>query len=195
MDAKLLSRYLHVKALSERGTTDSERATAASILAGLEAKYPGIREAAEAHARKQPEQDAGPGFGGFEGFPGGFPFGGDLFGGKVSPDDVLRAFSTLRDLFSSEDGDEDGDDETLAELQEVAGRADVAVRQSRKGDTSIHVRFNPDDINEAADLIGTPDHAASFAAFIGARVAETLRETLVDALFTDEDGDEDEDED
>jgi hypothetical protein len=190
IDPKILTRYLHVKALAERGGTDGERAAAASLLAGLEAKHPGIREAASAHAAKDAKTDAGAGSDPFAGFAGGFPFAGDLFGGKVSPDDVIRAFETLRDLFGADESAEgSGDDEAVATLREVAERVEVNLKVSKKGEASLYARLTPDDLEDAADAIETPEHAAAFAAIVGARVADALRESLMDALF---DGDEDE---
>jgi hypothetical protein len=183
MEEKILNRYLYVKALAERGT-GGERAAAASLLAGLEEKHPGIREAAAAHAAKQAKADGAGSdpFAGFGGFPGGF---GDLFGGKVSPDDVLRAFETLRELFNT--GAEEGGDDSGEELREVAERAEINVKQSKKGDVSVYARLTPEDLEDAADLMETPEHVAAFAAIIGARVADALRESLMDALFDDTD--------
>ena len=54
MDAGLLEKYRKVKALALRGATENERRVAASVLAGMERKYPGIGVAAEAPPPQEP---------------------------------------------------------------------------------------------------------------------------------------------
>jgi hypothetical protein len=198
MDNTLLDKYLKVKALAEKGSTDGERAAAAGILAGMETKHPGIREAAEKRARAKAPGDYGDAAGTnpFPGFPFADLFGGSLGGLKLTPDDVIRAYASLRELFgeSEEAGDESGDREALA-LREVAQRVEVSLKQSRKGEVSLYARLTPETLDDAADAIATPEHAAAFAAIIGARVADTLREALVASLFDDDEDDDEEDDD
>lgn len=52
MNEKLLTRYLKVKALADRGEA-GEKAAAQQILRSLEEKHPGIQQAAAAHKRSQ----------------------------------------------------------------------------------------------------------------------------------------------
>jgi hypothetical protein len=192
MDANILNKYLHVKALADKGTTEGERAAAASILAGMEGKYPGIREAAEKHARANASTDYGnaaPGANPFPGFPFADLFGGSLGGVKLTPEDVQRAFDALRDLFGESGSAGDGVDE----LHKIAERSEVNVKTSKKGEVSVYARMQPDDLEDAADLMDTPDHVAAFAAIVGARVADALRDALMEALFDDGDDEEDND--
>jgi hypothetical protein len=77
-------------------------------------------------------------------------------------------------------------------LREIAKGVEVSLKQSRKGEVSLYARLTADELEDASDAIETPEHAAAFAAIIGARVADTLREALVASLFDDEDADDDE---
>jgi hypothetical protein len=189
MDDTLLDKYLKVKALADKGATEGERAAAASILAGMEAKHPGIREAAERRARANASTDYGsvpPGANPFPGFPFADLFGGSLGGIKLTPDDVLRVGEALRDLFGESDAGEDAPDT----LREIAKGVEVNLKQSKKGEVSLYARLTADELEDASDAIETPEHAAAFAAIIGARVADTLREALVASLFDDEEDDD-----
>ena len=190
MDANILNKYLHVKALADKGTTEGERAAAASILAGMETKYPGIREAAEKHAKANASTEYGNAGGNpFPGFPFADLFGGSLGGVKLTPEDVQRAFDALRDLFGESGSTDDGVDE----LREIAERSEINVKTSKKGEVSVYARMQPDDLEDAADLMDTPEHVAAFAAIVGARVADALRESLMEALFDDGDDEDNDD--
>lgn len=185
MEDALLDKYLKVKALADKGSTEGERGAAAGILAGMEAKHPGIREAAERRARANATTDYGavpPGANPFPGFPFADLFGGSLGGIKLTPDDVLRAGAALREMFGETDDGGDAPDT----IREVAQRVEINLKQSKKGDVSVYARLTSDTLEAAADAIETPEHAAAFAAIIGARVADTLREALVASLFDDD---------
>lgn len=192
MDDNLLDKYLKVKALADKGATEGERAAAAGILAGLEEKYPGIREAAQRHERANASTDYGtvpPGANPFPGFPFADLFGGSLGGIKLTPDDVIRVSEALRELFGGSDDGDGGDAPDT--LREIAKGVEVSLKQSKKGDVSLYARLTPEELDDASDAIETPEHAAAFAAIIGARVADTLREALVASLFDDEEEDDD----
>jgi hypothetical protein len=133
-----IETYRKVSVLAERGTP-GERVSAQNILAQLEARYPGIREAANPPPPPPPPMPKpGDFWGGFTGARGG----GGGFTGAPPPGPTIRdvqgAVDAVRDFFRAAVAEQEAE---AARSKAAQDYADVSSRWLDSGDLVVRVKI------------------------------------------------------